>query len=163
LDTVQADYIPGIPLVLPTTDSVLIPLLQPVAGTGSTGSAPTIATPALGEVSAFFDAGTFTAADISGDGASGAQYYKFTLAEAGSVNISLNWTNTTPDLDLILCSDATCSAPDFVAAGSSQPEAGDYNLPAGTYYIVAAFFPSAAPPLPPDLPPQISITITRTS
>jgi hypothetical protein len=166
IDSIQADYIPGIPLVLPTTDSVLIPLLAPVAGTGSTGSAPTIPTPAVGEVSALFDVGTFTGTDISsfdGGFSLGAQYYKFTLAEAGSVNITLNWTNTTPDLDLILCSDAACATEDDVAAGASQPESGDYNLAAGTYYIVVPFFPSTAPPLPPDLPPQISIIITRTS
>ena len=166
LDSVQVDYIPGIPLTLPTVDSVLIPLLDTVPGTGAPGTAPTIATPILGESSAFFDTGGFPGADVTGDGGVGTQYYKFTMAEAGSVTITLNWpASNAADLDLVLCMEVTCNPAtnDFVAAGASHPEAGDYNLAAGTYVIAAVFFaPSTTPPVPPDFPTGIDILITRT-
>jgi hypothetical protein len=162
IDSVEAAYIPGVPLVLPTTDSVLIPLLDTVPGHDAPGTAPVIPTPALGEVSGFFDTGGFGGTDISDDSGEGAQYYQFTMTEAGSVNITLNWpASSVADLDLILCSDISCSdGGNLVAAGASHPESGDYNLAAGTYYIVAAFFASADPP---DFPTRIDLTITRTS
>jgi pre-peptidase len=168
IDSVEAGYIPGVPLVLPTTDSVLIPLLDTVPGHDAPGTAPVIPTPALGQTSAFFDTGKFTGTDITGDSdpANGpsAQYYQFTMTEAGSVNITLNWpASSVADLDLVLCSDPSCSAPNTVAAGASHPESGDYNLAAGTYYIVAVFFASTAPPALPDWPTRLDLVITRTS
>jgi len=144
---------------------VLVPLLDTVPGHNAPGTAPVIATPALGQTSAFFDTGGFGGTDISDDGGEGAQYYQFTMTEAGSVNITLNWpASSVADLDLILCSDVSCSdGGNLVAAGASHPESGDYNLAAGTYYIVAAFFASTEPPALPDFPTRIDITITRTS
>ena len=57
LDSVEAAYIPGVPLTLPTVDSVLIPLLDTVPGHDAPATAPVIATPAIGGNSAFFDTG----------------------------------------------------------------------------------------------------------
>jgi pre-peptidase len=166
IDQVEAGYIPGVPLTLPTVDSVLIPLLDTLAGTGSTGTAPVIATPVVGESSVLFDAAGFAGADITPDGGTGAQYYQFTLTAPASVTITLNWpASSVADLDLVLCKDAACSAAtaDLVAAGASHPESGDYTLAAGTYYIAAVWFLGTAPPLPPDQPTRIDITITRNS
>jgi Bacterial pre-peptidase C-terminal domain len=166
IDSVEAAYIPGVPLTLPTQDSVLIPLLDTVPGHNAPGTAPVIATPAVGGTSAFFDTGGFSGADISGDGGVGAQYYQFTVTETSSYTISLNWpASNLADLDLVLCSDPACNVANFVAAGASHPEAGDYNdLAPGTYYIVAVFFEaSTVPPAPPDFPTRIDITITRRS
>jgi hypothetical protein len=123
-------------------------------------------------MSAFFDTGGFPAADISGDGGVGAQYYQFTVTETSSYTITLNWpAGNAADLDLVLCNDPGCSEspdglfPSFVAAGASHPEGGDYNnLAPGTYYIVAVFFEaSTVPPAPPDFPTRIDITIERRS
>ncbi|HZN98726.1 MAG TPA: hypothetical protein VFB61_13415 [Gemmatimonadales bacterium] len=172
IDSVEAAYIPGVPLTLPTVDSVLIPLLDTVPGHDALGSAPVIPTPVQGGASAFFDTGGFTGADVVYPqvtdppfAANGAQYYQFTLTEPlDTVNITLNWpASSLADLDLVLCSDASCSPAgmNFVAAGASHPESGDYVLAAGTYYIAAIFFASAVPPLPPDTPTRIDITITR--
>ena len=168
VDSVEAGYIPGVPLTLPTSDSVLIPLLDTVPGHDAPGTAPVIATPPVGGTSAFFDTGGFPGADISGDGGVGAQYYQFTVTETSSYTITLNWpAGNAADLDLVLCSDPGCNplTTNFVAAGASHPEGGDYNnLAPGTYYIVAVFFePSTVPPLPPDFPTRIDITIERRS
>ncbi len=169
IDSVEAAYIPGVPLTLPTTDSVLIPLLDTVPGHNSTSTAPVIPTPVQGGASAFFDTGGFTGTDIVypqlGFSSNGAQYYQFTLTEPlDTVNITLNWpASSLADLDLILCPEPSCdiNTANLVAAGASHPESGDYILPAGTYYIVAEFFASAVPPLPPDTPTRIDITILR--
>jgi hypothetical protein len=167
IDSVEAAYIPGAPLVLPTTDSVLVPLLDTVAGHNATSTAPVIPTPGQGESSAFFDTGGFTGTDITGDTDPGtvgptAQYYQFTLPETDTVNVTLNWpASSVADLDLVLCSDASCSAPNFVAAGASHPESGDYILPPGTYYIAAVLFFEDAPPTAADKPTRIDITVSR--
>jgi hypothetical protein len=169
IDSVEAAYIPGVPLQLPTADSVLIPLLDTVAGHNSTSTAPVIPTPVQGGASAFFDTGGFTGTDIVypqlGFSSNGAQYYQFTLTEAlDTVTVTLNWpASSLADLDLVLCTEPSCNAAtaNFVAAGASHPESGEYILGPGTYYLAALFFASTAPPLPPDTPTRIDIVISR--
>jgi hypothetical protein len=154
---VEPPNIPGVGLDVPTVDSITVPLLDTLAGAEAPASAPTIPTPPVGQTSGFFDAGGFTGADVSGDGGLGAQYYHFTVAEAGTYTFSVGWEGGA-DIDLVLCPDATCSNPannDFVAAGASNPEAADYDLVPGTYTAAVVLFDGAAPS-------RVDMTLTRT-
>lgn len=150
LDAVDVSLTTNVPLTVS-------PTITAKPNTGSPATAPDItATPA------FFDVGTFTGADITDDGGLGAQYYKLTVAAAAGdtipVTIHMDAQRITPgtNLDLILCSDVTCSdGGDFTAvdglttpAGATLvlPEEGTYTLVAGTYYIAVVLFDGTPPP-----------------
>ena len=91
-------------------------------------------------MSAFYDGAAFTGADLTTDGGLGAQYYKFTVAEAGDYTFLTNWDNDA-DLDMELCRDATCSdGGEFLGTGVDQPEEATVTLEPGTYYFVVVFF-----------------------
>ena len=154
LTGVIADFAPTVTFDLPTADSIAVDSLAPAAGTGSPSTAPALIVPATGATSSFFDIGTFTAADITGDGGLGkAQYYRLDVTEAGTYNFSVNWSNDA-DLDIQLCSDVSCSAPDFLSTGSDQPEADSRDLVPGTYYLAVILFAGT-------VPQTISITLSR--
>jgi hypothetical protein len=152
-----SDLFNTVPLSIPTVDSVAIPGIAAVPGTGAPGSAPNLNGPAAGTSSVIFDAGTFTAADITFDAGLGAQYYKVTITEAGDYKFITNWVGAAiaPDMDAILCSDATCSdggASAGVTVG--QPETGIFTLVPGTYYLAVVLLDGIAPP-------RISVQIDR--
>ena len=74
-------------------------------GHGRSATAPTITTPGVGASATTPDGGTFTGADVTGDGGVAlAQYYKFDMPTAGNITITLNWGNDS-DVDLIVCDD----------------------------------------------------------
>jgi hypothetical protein len=147
-------YAPTLSFDLPTADSVAVDSLAPAPGTGSTSTAPALLIPAAGATSSFFDIGTFTAADITGDGGLGkAQYYRLDITEAGTYGFSVNWANTA-DVDILLCNDTACSAPDFLSKGNIQPEEDSRDLAVGTYYLAVVLFAGS-------VPPTISITLTH--
>jgi hypothetical protein len=96
--------------------------------------------PDLTGVSAFYDGAAFTGADLTTDGGLGAQYYKFTVAEAGDYTFLTNWDNDA-DLDMELCRDATCSdGGEFLGTGVDQPEEATVTLEPGTYYFAVVLF-----------------------
>jgi hypothetical protein len=140
----SADFLPGVSLSLPSIDQVTAGT-TPLAGTGSTATAPTIAVPPLDGTSNFFDAGAFTAADITGDGGVGAQYYKFVVTEAGNYHFVTNWSGGS-DIDAIVCFDAACANGAFAGSGITQPEDGTLALDPGTYYYAAVLFAGSPPP-----------------
>lgn len=136
----------GIPLTLTATSTITVGTSIPaMAGTATTVTAPTVTVP-----DGFFDAGSFTGADITADEGVGAQYYKFTPAADADVTITLRAQSPAPDtdLDLVLCSDATCSDGgnlDNAVLGSSD-EVGTFSVTAGTtYYIAVVLFAGGAP------------------
>jgi len=101
--------------------------------------------PALGGTVNFFDTGALANPDITGDGGLGAQYYRFTVTEAGDYHFVTNWPNAA-DLDAIVCFDAGCSDGAFAGTGSTQPEDGTLTLQPGTYFYSDVLFEGDAPP-----------------
>jgi hypothetical protein len=145
LDSVAPTFAPTLRFSLPTGDTVTVDSLAPVAGTGSPSTAPALTVPAAGTSSGFFDVGTLTAADITADEGLGAQYYKIDVTEAGTYTITTNWSNDA-DIDILLCSDATCSdGGDFLSTGVDQPETDSRDLVPGTYYLAVVLFDGTAP------------------
>jgi hypothetical protein len=143
LSGVSAAFLPGLPLSLPSVDEVTAGA-TPLAGTDAPGTAPEVAVPAVDGTASFFDTGAYTGADITGDGGLVAQYYKFTVTEAGKYNFLLDW-NGGSDLDPVVCFDAACATGEFAGTGVDHPEEGELTLDPGTYYFAAVLF-SGAPP-----------------
>ena len=146
VDSTFLTVLPQFPLSLAATDTIVAGPVAPLAGTGSTATAPTVPVPAVGGASAGFDAPDFAGSPDA--------FYRIDVTEAADYVITLDWT-VGSDLDLILCDDAACSAPDFQAALSNHPESGTYTLAPGTYYIWANDFGADA------AGSQITISITR--
>ena len=154
IDSVGPSFLPGVKTSLPTDVEIAVPAATAAAGSGATGTAPTIPFPtAIGETVRFFEGGEFTGADITGDGGVGAQYYQFTVAEDGDYNFVTNWPGTS-DLDAIVCFDAACSDGAFAGSGLDHPEDGTLTLTAGTYFFASVLFAGSAPP-------WFSLTVTR--
>jgi hypothetical protein len=125
VDSVQVDFLPGVNLALPTTETVTVGA-TPLAGTEATSTAPALPVPPLDASTVSFDVPDFaTTAN---------RFYRLDVAEAGNYTVSLNW-DIGGDLDLLLCSDAACSAPNPAGATAAHPEEPTYALTPGTYYL----------------------------
>jgi hypothetical protein len=146
-------FAPTLSFDLPTGDTVSVDSLAPAPGTGSPSTAPPLIVPAAGATSSFFDIGTFTAADITGDGGLAGQYYRMDVTEAGTYNFSVNWANDA-DVDILLCQATDCSDADFMSSGIDQPEADSRDLVPGTYYLAVVLFDGT-------VPGTVSITLSR--
>jgi hypothetical protein len=146
LGGLAADFLPGLPLTLPSIDSVSASATG-LPGTDAATTAPELPVPALGETVSLLDAGTFTGADITGDGGLAlAQYYKITVADSGAYTIATSWPGVA-DVDEVLCFDVACSAdPAFDGASANNPESATFDLDAGTYYLGIVLFAGGAPP-----------------
>lgn len=144
IDSVLVTAVPGFPLSLPTFDTLTTAAAAPLAGNGATATGPVLPIPAVGASQATYDDATFTAADISGDGGVGAQYYKIVLGAPATLTITVASDNAVPDLDAVLCSDAVCSAPDFSLASTAHDEGGTVLLPAGTTFLAVVNFDGGA-------------------
>jgi hypothetical protein len=160
IDARSALY-PTVPLTLPSLDALTVAPVVSLAGTSAPGSAPAFTAPLVGFVTAFFDKGTFTGTDITPDaafGSAGAQYYQIIIPEAGDYSISLNWDGPT-DVDGFLCRDTACSVATIsgIGPGTAQPETSIFTLAPGTYYLAAVSFHST----PAEIPPRVTVTITR--
>jgi hypothetical protein len=141
LNGVNASFLPGLDLSLPTAD-VVTAVGTPVGGDTPAAAAP-VPTPALDASTTFFDAGGFTGADVTGDGGVGAQYYSFTVTEAGDYHFVTDWAGAA-DLDALVCTNpAGCVT--FAGTGTTQPEDGTLTLAPGSYTIVIVLFAGAAP------------------
>jgi hypothetical protein len=146
VDSVAVDFVPGVLFSLPTEQTVTVGAATPAAGTGSPSTAPALAVPVAGATTGFFDAGTFTAPDITTDGGIAGQYYKLTITEEADYTFTVNWGNTA-DIDMELCSDVTCSdGGAFLGTGVDQPETDTVTLTPGTYYFETVLFGGTAPP-----------------
>lgn len=145
VDSAFLTTLPQFPLSLAARDTIVAGPVSALAGTGSTTTAPNTDAPAApGLGAAIFDAATFTAPDITGDGGVAAQYYKLTLAAPATLHITIASDNGVPDLDGVLCSDTACSAPDFSLASVAHDEAADVTLPAGVTYLAVVNFDGGA-------------------
>jgi hypothetical protein len=153
LSDVHPDFAPTLAFDLPTGDSVFVDSLAPAPNTGSPSTAPPLIVPAAGATSSFFDIGTFTSPDITGDGGVGGQYYRLDVTEAGTYNFSVNWDNTS-DVDMLLCQATDCSDADFMSSGIDQPEVDSRDLVPGTYYLAVVLFAGSPPG-------TVSITLSR--
>jgi hypothetical protein len=152
---------PTVPLTLPTVDSMTVAPVASVAGTAAQGTAPTFPAPVVGAVTAFFDKGTFTGADVLGVGGSGAQYYKIAVADTADYSVSVGWDGAT-DLDGYLCpsADPICAASGFfLGSGTANPEASILTLPPDTYTLNVISYHD--PLAPETIPPRIVVTVTR--
>jgi len=143
LGGVTADFLPGIPLTVPSIDPVAASATG-LPGTDDPATAPTIPTPAAGQTVTLFDVGTMTGADITGDGGVGAQYYKLTVVDSAAYTFTTSWTGAA-DIDEVVCFDAGCSDGDFVGATANNPESGSVDLTPGTYYFSVVLFAGGAP------------------
>jgi hypothetical protein len=159
--SVVLGYLPSILDSTATATPVTVdPTAPTLAGTGSPTTAPDIAIPPAGGATGFFDAGTFTGADLTGDTSPTgfAQYYKLTIPADGDYTITTNWNNDA-DIDQFICNDATCAGATLVGTGSSQPESGTLTLTAGTHYLAVVLFAGGTPPPPSGNPAWVSIQL----
>jgi hypothetical protein len=137
--------IAGFSLALPAPQSIIdtVPAATPIAGTDSPATAPAIAVPGPGGTTRVFDDAVFTAADITGDGGVGAQYYSITVGAPTTLTISISSGDAVPDLDGVLCNDQACSAPDFSLASTAHDESAEVTLAAGTHILAVVNFDGA--------------------
>ena len=157
LDSVQAGFLPGLTLGGRPTDATITVDGTPVAGTGSTATAPSLPVPALGATTGFFDVGTFTAADLTLDGGLGAQYYRLVITDAGDYTITTDWPSAGADIDVVQCPSTGCvGASTFVGDGVSHPEQGLLTLAPGTYFLAVILFEGA----PTDFSIRIDAAVT---
>jgi hypothetical protein len=142
--TVAGVTIAGFSLTLPAkAPSITVPPVTPIAGTGDPSTAPGIAVPGPGGTTRVFDDAVFTAADITGDGGVGAQYYSITVGAPTTLTITIGSGDSGPDLDGVLCSDVACTAPDFTLASVAHDESAEVTLAAGTHILAVVNFDGA--------------------
>ena len=128
-----------VPLSAPITDTIKVsPDVPTTPGTGDAGTAPSLITPALDRASAFFDKTSWDIHPVFGIPLS---YYKLVVTEAGVYTITMDW-DVGSDVDMFVCPEAGVGDLDcdFTAATGDHPEAADFALDPGTYYIVANDF-----------------------
>jgi hypothetical protein len=148
LDSVSADFLPGVSLAGIPVETAVTADATPAAGTGATATAPTLPVPPLDDgTSVFFDVGAFTAADVTGDAGLGAQYYKFVITQAGDYTITTDWPPDSPaDLDPFLCQSSGCAGTvDILGTGTDHPEQATKTLAPGTYFVAVVLFAGSAP------------------
>jgi hypothetical protein len=152
VDSVGVDFAPGVLFSLPTDQTVTVGAVTPLAGTGSTGSAPALTIPAPGETSFFYDGGTYDAAmpiTFAGVGTFNfpARVYKITVADTTALTTALNWPGA-EDLGLYFYAadghTAFGTAADDGGDGA-HPESGDNTFPPGTYYMAVINFADTDP------------------
>ncbi|HEU4680627.1 MAG TPA: hypothetical protein VFS51_02700 [Gemmatimonadales bacterium] len=154
--SVDGVTIVGFSLTLPAqAPPITVGPATPIAGTGDPATAPALPVPAAaGQATATFDDAVFTAADITGDGGVGAQYYTITLGAPATLTISISSTAGEPDLDGVICNDTACSAPDFTLASTAHDESAAVALAAGTHILAVVNFDGVATD-------YINVTIAR--
>jgi hypothetical protein len=137
--------IAGFSLLLPAKQpAITVPPATPIAGTESPATAPAIAVPAPGGTTRVFDDAVFSAADITGDGGVGAQYYSITVGAPTTLTISISSGDGVPDLDGVLCDDQACTTPDFAVASTAHDESAEVTLTAGTHILAVVNFDGGA-------------------
>jgi hypothetical protein len=150
VSNIAVNFLPTTPLTLETTTELTAAAFT---GTEAPATAPVIPVPAAGESVVLYDGGTFAGADITGDGGVGAQYYQFTVTEAGDYHFVTDWIGDDTDIDAVVCFDAACSSGAFAGTGLTHPEDGTLTLAPGTYYFVSVLFDGT--------PVPFNVTISR--
>lgn len=148
---------PQFALKMPTAASVDIPQLNPIPGTGSVSTAPTIPAPGT-----LVDFGSFAATDCGPvTGGFPCQVYKFTLAAGATMNFNLEGiAPALADLGLyFLLADGVTDAPQACDAQgrASPPENCNLTFAAGTYYMEIITF---GPGYPQNDPPPRFVRVT---
>jgi hypothetical protein len=136
---------PQFSLALQGDDSVTVPALTPLEGTGDPATAPEITIPGT-----FVDAGSFAATNCGQVSGSACQVYKFTLAAGATHQFTVSGPGPA-DLGLyFLNSDLTDNDNACDDLGNnSPPESCSLTFAAGTYYMmVISFGPEYTPPDP---------------
>jgi hypothetical protein len=145
----------GFGLPLPSTapaitTSATVPSL---AGTGTPGTAPALAVPPVGGVTALYDSGTFDyAAPILG-GAFGTfptRLYRLVVPAGEDITVTLNW-NTGEDLGVYwFAADGVTEPAELAPAddggAGAHPESATNTFAAGTYLLAVVNFGPATPP-----------------
>jgi hypothetical protein len=127
VDSVQVDFLPGVNLALPTTETVTVGA-TPLAGTDDPSTAPAIPLPAPGGVAPTFDVPDFASSGFF-------RFYRLDIAEPGDYTVTLDW-DIGSDLDLYLCFDLACDVGNFTAATAAHPEGATYTIATpGTHWL----------------------------
>jgi hypothetical protein len=135
-----------------TAPAITVGAVTAAPGTDDPATAPALALPVLGGTTGFYDAGSFPTA-VATIGPFN-QFYRIVAPGASSYQVTVNWDNAA-DVDVALCGEATCAAPNFAAATANHPESTTYTFTgAGTNYLVLNLFAGA-------VPAWVSIKITR--
>jgi hypothetical protein len=146
IDSLGLSYLPTPSGVSVTTD---VPLTISTSVPNQPGTSDPTTAPDITSSPVFYDGTAFAGTDITADGGVGAQYYKFVPAADGDFTITMDaqGAGADTDVDLVLCSDVTCSdGGDFTATIAGQPESGTFSLVGGTaYYIAVILFAGATP------------------
>ncbi|MGE0355113.1 MAG: hypothetical protein AB7I33_14605 [Gemmatimonadales bacterium] len=147
LDNVIISGVP-VPINLVSSGSLTVANATNYTGTDALATAPSVAPPASGETTGFFDLGSW------GGNCGGApcQWYRLDVTTAGDYHFSSVWDNNS-DLGIYVVNStgtSTIGACDAAGNGSgAQPEACDITLAVGTYYIqmqnFAPFYPDPDP------------------
>ena len=149
VDSVQVDYAPGVLFSLPTTETVTVGAVTPLAGTGSPGTAPAITIAPVGGTTLFFDGGTFDYVAPTQFGDAPARLYSFTVTEPTTLTTSVDWPSP-EDLGLYFFdAGGTTEFADFVADvgfGGEHPEAATNTFEPGTYTMAVVNWNATNPP-----------------
>lgn len=161
---VIVDAAPQFRLTLPTTTTITVPAITPLAGTQFPSTAPTITLPAVGGSVITNDAGAFGYhAPILG-GAFGefdSRLYKIVVTEAMDLTVSVDWPTAAHDLGVYYFNEDGIAEPAFgipADAGGAgvHPETSTSSLVPGTYLLAVVSFPPAT-----TVPPFFTLTLSR--
>ncbi len=144
VDSVGVDFAPGVLFSLPTADSITVGAVTPLAGTGATGSAPSLTLADIGGSTSFYDGGTYDYAAPDGP----TRLYKFTVADSTTLTTTIDWPSP-EDLGIYFyAADGATSAGDFgdAGGGGAHPESVTNTFAPGTYYLGVVNFSATVPP-----------------
>ena len=157
VDSVGVDFAPGVLFSLPTDQTVTVgPITAPLAGTGSTGSAPALTIQPAGGTTAFFDGGTYDySAPLVFSGVPGtfptpSRLYKITVPGPDSLTLttSVDWPSP-EDLGLYFfqSNGTTLTGSSGDAGGAAvHPETATNTFAPGTYFMAVCNFSTSNPP-----------------
>ena len=156
-------FLPATPLTLTSTEPITVGT-GALAGTDAPATAPAIALPEPGAISALVDSTPLAAATCGDNSGVPCQLYKISLtADTTSFDASLKWSNSA-DLGIyVLSADGTTDTGESCDALGNAADGGHESctitLPAGDYLIgVVSFAPFYDPPDPE--PDWIALSIT---
>jgi hypothetical protein len=151
VDSVAVDFVPGVLFSLPSTETVTVGAVTPLAGTGSPGTAPAVTIAPEGGTTAFFDGGTYDyQAPILG-GAFGtfpSRLYSITVADSTTLTTTVDWPSP-EDLGIYFFeSNGTTEtgAPGDAGGGGAHPESTTNTFAPGTYLMAVVNFNATNPP-----------------
>jgi hypothetical protein len=162
---IALEYLPQVSLTDSTDVALTIGTSVPAQpGTDNPATAPTVALPASGGTTAFYDGAAF-GSPVCGEANDGVpcQLYKISLPADGSFDATIGWSNTT-DLGLyVLSADGTTDTDqhcdDLGNGADGGEESCTITLPAGDYLLAIVNFGPFYSPVDPA-PDWISLAVT---